>query len=308
MMTPNTLAPPAATAETLTAPLAAPKMRFLYPCAALLAAAVMLAPQSGEAQTPKLRADQQKLVEISVANVEPQYRAMAYEQMAKTVAPYNEAMIAQMMSAASKNLDGQKKQVAAEKAARAAKLPEREVTAEDKAFMRAQFEPVMRKHHAAQVEFDKLVNAKVDAYCPKSGVYARYGSGWRYEVGQFMMDSALGANKIDDRVTIAGEAYMPTDGRYQFDFSKVRTTFDKAAVEAAIKTACDKVHATGKAFLAKVDPIIAKKDWDGAFKAEGSANSALEPIRSELQAAYDRIGPGDISQIQLAMMNGKRIS
>ncbi len=32
--------------------------------------------------------------------------------------------------------------------------------------------------------------------------------------------------------------------------------------------ACDKVHAAGKAFLAKVDPLIAKKDWDGAFKAE----------------------------------------
>jgi hypothetical protein len=308
MMTPNTLAPPAAAAETLSAPLAAPKMRFLYPAAALLAAAVMLVPQTGDAQTPKLRPDQQKLVEISVANVEPAHRAIAYEQMAKVVAPYNEAMIAQMMSAANKNLDGQKKQAAAEKAAKAKELPERQVTAEDKAFMRAQFEPVMRKHHAAQVEFDKLVNAKVDAYCPKSGVYARYGSGWRYEVGQFMMESALGANKIDDRVNIAGEAYMPTDGRYQFDFSKVRTTFDKGAVEAAIKSGCDKVHATGKAFLAKVDPIIARKDWDGAFKAEGSANAALEPIRSELQAAYDKLGPRDISEIQLAMMNGKRIS
>ncbi len=174
--------------------------------------------------------------------------------------------------------------------------------------MRAQYEPIMRKHHAAQVEFDKLVNAKVDAYCPKSGVYARYGSGWRYEVGQFMMESALGANKIDDRVMIAGEAYMPKDGRYQFDFSKVRTTFDASAVEAAIKTACGKVHATGKAFLAKVDPIIAKKDWDGAFKVEGTSNAALEPIRAELQAAYDKLGPRDISEFQLAMMNGKRIS
>src|ERR1700754_4213120 len=146
MMTPNTLAPPVATAETLAAPLAAPKMRILYPSAALLAAAVMLVPQTGDAQTPKLRPDQQKLVEISVANVEPQYRAMAYEQMARTVAPYSEAMIAQMMSAAKTNLDGQKKQAAAEKAAKAAQLPEREATAEDKAFMRAQYEPVMRKH------------------------------------------------------------------------------------------------------------------------------------------------------------------
>jgi hypothetical protein len=308
MMTPDTLAPPAAVTRTMARTIAPPKMRLLYPSAALLAAAVMLAPQSGNAQTPKLRPDQQKLVEMSVANVEPQYRAMAYEQMAKTVAPYNEAMIAQMTASAKTNLDGQKKQVAAEKAAKAAQLPERELTPEDKAFMRAQYEPMMRKHYAAQVEFDKLVNTKVAEYCPKSGVYARYGSGWRYEVGQFMMDSALGANKIDDRVNIAGEVYMPKDGRYQFDFSKVRTTFDKAGVETAIKTACGKVHATGKAFLAKVDPLIAKKDWDGAFKVEGTSNAALEPIRAELQAAYDKFGPRDISEFQLAMMNGKRIS
>ncbi len=44
---------------------------------------------------------------------------MAYEQMAKVIAPYNEAMVAQMTVAAKKNLDGQKKQVAAEKAAKA---------------------------------------------------------------------------------------------------------------------------------------------------------------------------------------------
>ena len=71
--------------------------------------------------------------------------------------------------------------------------------------------------------------------------------------------------------------------------------------------ACDKVHATGKAFLAKVDPLIAAKNWDSAFLAEGSANAALEPIRRELQAAYDRIGPGDIGVFQLAMMNGVKV-
>ena len=304
-MTPDTLAPPAGAAA---AAVAAPKMRFIYPLAAVLCAATLFAPPIGEAQTPKLRPDQQKFVEMSIASVEPANRAMAYEQMAKVIAPYNEAMVAQMTVAAKKNLDGQKKQVAAEKAAKAAQLPERELTPEDKAFMRAQYEPLMRKHYAAQVEFDKLVNTKVAEYCPKSGVYARYGSGWRYEVGQFMMDSALGANNIDDRVNIAGEAYMPKDGRYQFDFSKVRTTFDKGAVEGAIKTACGKVHATGKAFFAKVDPLIAKKDWDGAFKVEGTSNAALEPIRSELQAAYDKFGPRDISEFQLGMMNGKRIS
>ncbi len=303
MMTPETLAPSANIAKAMSKP----TMRFLYPLAAVLCAAVLLAPQ-GHAQTPKLRPDQQKLVEMSIANVEPQYRTMAYEQMAKTVAPYNEAMIAQMTAAASKNLDGQKKQVAAEKAAKAAQLPEREVTAEDKAYHRKQYEPVLRAHWKAQTEFDAFANEKMAAYCPKRDQYARFGSAWRYEQGQFMMDSALAAWNIDSAVDVVGEAYAPKDGRYQFDFSKVRTSFDKTAVDAAIKTACGKVHAAGKAFLAKVDPLIAKKDWDGAFKAEGSAQGALEPIRAELKASFDKLSPGDISEIQLAMMNGKRIS
>jgi hypothetical protein len=278
-------------------------MRFLYPLAAVCLAAVFLSPSTGEAQTGaiKLRPDQERAIELALQEVEPAMRPMARQQLAATFANFNEAQITMMIAKMGENR------------AAAASVPKpvvektRASTAEDIAFMKAQYEPVMRKHHAAQVEFDALVNAKVSAHCPASGVYARYGSGWRYEVGQFMMESALGANNIEARVTVAGEAYMPKDGRYKFDFSKVRTTFDKAAVDAAIRAACDKVHATGKAFLAKVDPMIAREDWDGAFKAEGSANAALEPIRRELQTAFDRIGAGDISVFQLAMMNGEKV-
>ncbi len=282
---------------------AAPKMRFLYPLAAVCIAVVFLSPSDGEAQTgaTKLRADQQQAIALALKDVEPAMRPMARQQLAASFANFNEAQIAMMVARMNANR--------AEAAAKPAPVVEAETVAtpEDKAFMRAQYEPLMRKHHAAQVQFDKLVNAKVAAYCPASGVFARFGSGWRYEVAHFMMDSALGANNIEARVSVAGVAYMPKDGRYTFDFSKVRTTFDAAKVEVAIKSACNKVHATGKAFLAKVDPLIAKQDWDGAFKAEGAANYALEPIRAELQAAYDRLGPGDISVFQLAMMNGARV-
>lgn len=278
-----------------------PRMLFLFPLAAACTAAVFLAPTPAHTQTPKLRPDQERAIEAMLQDVEPAMRPMARQQLATSFANFSEPQIAMMMSKMKEN------QVAAAKAPKPVVEAETPSTPEDIAFMKAQYEPVMRKHHAAQVEFDKLVNARVAAYCPASGVYARYGSGWRYEVGQFMMESALGANNIEARVTIAGEAYMPKDGRYKFDFSKVRTTFDKSAVDASIKSACDKVHATGKAFLAKVDPLIAAKNWDSAFLAEGSANAALEPIRRELQAAYGRIGPGDIGAFQLAMMNGVKV-
>jgi hypothetical protein len=281
-----------------------PTMRFLYPLAAACIAAVFLAPATTDAQTSgavKLRPDQERAIELMLKDVEPAMRPMARQQLAASFAHFSEAQIAMTIAKMNEN------RAAAAAEPEPAPYVETVATPEDRAFMRAQFEPLMRKHHAAQVEFDKLVNTKVAAYCPASGVYARFGSGWRYEVGHFMMDSALGANNIETRVSVAGDAYMPTDGRYKFDFSKVKTTFDKAAVEAAIKTACGKVHATGKAFLAKVDPLIAKQDWDGAFKAEGAANAALEPIRRELQAAYDKLGPGDIGVFQLAMMSGVRV-
>jgi hypothetical protein len=281
-----------------------PTMRFLYPLAAVCIALIFLSPAPGDAQTSgvvKLRPDQERAIELMLKDVEPAMRPMARQQLAASFGHFSEAQIAMMMAKMASNTSA--------RAATPEPAPEAETfaTPADRAFMRAQFEPVMRKHHAAQVAFDKLVNAKVAAYCPASGVYARFGAGWRHELGQFMMESALGANNIEARVTVAGDAYMPTDGRYTFDFSKVRTSFDQGAVDAAIKSACDKVHAAGKAFLAKVDPLIARQDWDGAHKAESAANAALEPIRRELQASYDRIGPGDIGVFQLAMMNGKKV-
>ncbi len=299
-MTTNLPIPSTQVANTATQP----RMRFLYPLAAVCVAAEFLAPSSGEAQTgdaAKLRPDQERAITLMLADIDPAMRTAARQGLARSIAHLGEAQVALMVSKMAQN----KATAAAEP--EPAPYTETVATPEDIAFMKAQYEPLMRKHHAAQVEFDKLVNAKVTALCPASGVYARFGAGWRHELGEFMMESALGANNVETRVTVAGEAYMPKDGRYKFDFSKVKTSFDKAAVEAAIKTACDKVHATGKAFLAKVDPLVAKEDWDGAYKAESAANYALEPIRAELQAAYDRIGPGDIGVFQLAMMNGARV-
>ncbi|HOZ26603.1 MAG: hypothetical protein KBF30_00605 [Hyphomonadaceae bacterium] len=280
------------------------KMRFLYPLAAVCLAAVFLSPSSGEAQTggaAKLRPDQERAIEAMLKDVEPSMRPMARQQLASSFANFSEAQIAMMMSKMAEN-----NTVKANTPAPVVEV-EQPSTPEDIAFMKAQYEPVIRKHHGVQKDFDAFVNAKLPAYCPGRDTYARFGSAWRYEQGQFMMDSALATWNVETNVTVAGEAYAPQSGRYKFDFSKVRMTFDKPKIDAAIKTACDKVHVAGKAFLAKVDPLIAAKNWDAAFKAEQSAMAALEPIRKELQAAYDRLGPGDFTEIQLAMMNGVKV-
>lgn len=298
MMTPETLAPSADVAKAVTTP----KMRFLYPLAAVFACAVFLAPNAGEAQTPKLRPDQQRAIEAALKDVEPSMRPMAREQLAKTFASFSEPQIAMMMAKMEEN-----RKAEAAKPVPVKEEPKRPPTAEEMAYNRAQFEPVIRKHHAVQKRFDEFANTKMAAYCPGRDDYARFGSGWRYEQGEFMQPSALATWNVDSNVEIAAQALAQEGGRYAYDFSKVRMTFDEKAVDAAISQACDQVKARGKEFLAKVDPLLAKKDWDAAFLAEGAAQAKLEPIRTELKAKFDKISPGDFSEIQMAMMNAKRV-
>jgi hypothetical protein len=121
-----------------------------------------------------------------------------------------------------------------------------------------------------------------------------------------MEPSSLATWNVETNVHVASEALAPKDGRYKFDFSKVRMTFDEKEVDAAVKLACDKVKASGREFLAKVDPLIAKEDWNGAHRAEQSAQGKLDPIRVELKAKFDKLSPGDFSAIQLAMTSGTR--
>jgi gas vesicle protein len=288
---------PADAAKTDTAP----RTWFIYPLAIACTAAVLFAPIHGNAQTPKLRPDQERAIEAMLQDVEPAMRPMARQQLAASFANFSEAQITMMMAKMKEN------KAAAAKAPKPVVEVETPSTPEDIAFMKAQYEPVIRKHHAVQKEFDAFANDKLRTYCPGRDQYARFGSGWRYEQGEFMMESSLATWNVETNVTVAGEAYTPKNGRYKFDFSKVRLSFDKAAVDAAIKASCDKVHVAGKAFLAKVDPMIAKKDWDGAFMAENGAQGALEPIRTELKAKFDKLSPGDFSAIQLAMMNGVKV-
>ena len=281
-----------------------PRMRFLYPLAAVCIAAVFLAPTSGEAQPTgaiKLRPDQQRAIELALQSVEPAMRPMAREQLATSFGMMSEVQIAMVIAQMQANASDARAEPEPAPAADAVATPE------DLAYNRAQFEPVIRKHHAVQTRFDNFANARLAAYCPGRDQYARFGSAWRYEQGQFTMPSALATWNVETNVQVASEAYAPQDGRYQFDFSKVRMTFDEKAVDAAIKDICDQVHAAGRDFLAKVDPVIAREDWDGAFKLEQWAQGRLEPIRSQLTAKFDKLSPGDFTEIQLALMNGKRV-
>src|SRR5262249_9453765 len=151
------------------------------------------------------------------ATVEPGNRKLAYEQMAKAIRPMNEAQIAMMMA----KLDEQEKQPASKPIA-AAPAPAKEATPADLAFNKAQYEPAIRKAWDAQKRYDDFINAKLVAYCPGRDAAARYGSGWRYDLGQFHEPSATASWNSNIDVDVLGSTYAPQDARYTFDFSKVR--------------------------------------------------------------------------------------
>ena len=64
-------------------------MRFLYPLAAVCIAAVFLTPTTGEAQTAarKLRADQERAIELALKDVEPAMRPMARAATCRDLRP-----------------------------------------------------------------------------------------------------------------------------------------------------------------------------------------------------------------------------
>jgi hypothetical protein len=364
--------PSATVAEAATAP----KMRFLYPLAAVCLAIVFLTPSGGQAQTasaaeqkqtntfkalgstlskanpvispfggktakkaaevqaaatvagavadaltqpaaqpvqstppaggtPKLRPDQKYLVELAIAGVEPAQRPFIYEQMAKTYAGYNEAQTAQMIAALEANASAEQKAIAV-KASRNDGPVEGTLSAADFEFNRAQYEPVIRKHWEAQKKFDDFVNAKLAAYCPSRDAVARWGSAWRYELVTFKTPHRTASDRADIDVQVMGSAYAPQDGRYTFDFSKVRYTFDERATEAAIKEGCAAYAAKGREFLAKLDPMIARQDWNGAFKLEQASMAPVNPIREKLDARLAELSPGAGYPVMMALQNGRK--
>jgi hypothetical protein len=255
---------------------------------------------------PKLRPDQKYAVELSIAGVDPAQRPFIYGDMAKNLAPYDEKQIAALVKGLEANATAETKANAKKLAASDAPITGA-LSNEDFTYNRAQYEPAIRKAWTAQKAYDDFVNAKLTAYCPKRDEVARFGSAWRYELHQFVTPSATASWSADTDVQVMGAAYAPQDGKYNFDFSKVRTSFDEKAVDAAVKEGCESYAAAGKAFLAKVDPMISKQDWNGAFKLEQTANAGVEPIRAKMNAKLEPLSPNYGYPLMNALMNGKRV-
>jgi len=275
--------------------------------AALAACTLLTAVTSdGHAQTVcKLRPDQLAAVEAVLAGMEPAMRPMMRESIAESFAPYTEAQIKLFMSSMAKdnaNKAGQQAQTIS-----ATEEAPGELSPEDFEYNRKQYEPAIRKAHAAQKAFDDFTKAKVAEYCPAQGKFARYGSAWRYEFISFQPNWPTASDRADIDVAVLGASYAPQDGRYDFDFSKVRMTFDKAKVDAAIQQACREYAAQGMTFLAKLDPLVAAQNWEGAHRLEQSAFAWPTPVATRLEDVLKAQSPAGDYALLNALQAGKRV-
>lgn len=249
----------------------------------------------------ELRPDQLAAVEAMLQQMEPQIRPMFRAQLEASVAMMTPDQIKQFMAGLANNNGG-------------ANEPEPEpepasvATPEDIEYNRKQYEPVARKHWEAKKAFDTYVDSQLAAKCPAQGSYAVYRSAERYEMMPVSANWHRAATNADLEVQVIGGAYIPQDGRYDFDFSKVRMTFDKQAVSAAIEKACSEWTKQAVEFKKKAGELMHAGKSSEALAYENSANSKVSAINEELTQAIDALSPASRGNEDMmnALMNPKR--
>lgn len=264
------------------------------------ACALVISAVANLALAQSLQPFQQQALDKILAAVEPELRPMMRAQLAPTLAILNEAQVSMMLDAM---------------AAESAQTPPVEevfedttASPEDLAYNRAQYEPMMRKAWEAGKAFDDFVTAELAEECPADSRFAVFGSAWRYEVYPLAPTWPTVSADVELEVEIVGASYAPQDGRYDFDFSDVRLTFDAAAVERGIATACTEYAAIGEAFLAE-----ARADAGGdevppnGMRIEQSANAKVGAVRARLEELLREQAPGGNYALFTALVNGERV-
>lgn len=259
----------------------------------------------GLATSPPARAlepYQQEALDAILANVEPAARPMLqaqFEPMLAGMTPAQVQMILAGMAAAEVEESPGEADPTDDGAAAA--------TPEDLAWNRAQYEPVIRSLWEAQKAFDDFVTARLETGCGSPGAFAVWGQAWRYELWPLDPHWPRASASPDLDVEIIGSSYAAQDGRYGYDFSGVRTTFDRQTVAAAVDSACAEYTALGQAFVADARSRIVDDMLPGGEALQGTANAQAEPIRKRLQDVLEAQAPAANGALFQALLNGERI-
>lgn len=175
-------------------------------------------------------------------------------------------------------------------------------TAELAEYHRKQYEPVYRASWNAQKAFDDLVAAQLESKCPDRHRYAIVMGPARYEVPQFSPAPIASANADNDLKIVAG--IVPQDGRYDFDFSGVKTAFDTAKVTAVIAAACEAWIALAAEFHARAKPLQDAGNSQAIENLERSAHAKFYPLAEKLDAELKAAGPSNNEPFFIALASG----
>lgn len=252
----------------------------------------------------ELRPDQKAAVDKILATMDASTREMVRPSIEQSIQYLTPEQVTMFVSAATKGASDQNDQPAA-----AAQEPQTQATPEDLAYNRAQYEPALRKHWEAKKAFDTFVDAELAAKCPKPGQYAVYREAERYDLMELSPTWQRAPDNQSAEATIVGDTYAPKDGRYKFDFSKVRMTFNKDAVSNAIAKACADWTKEAVAFKEKAQALMNSGQSQAALDLEGAASKKVSAINATLQAVLEAEGPAGSYNAEMmnALQNPKRL-
>jgi hypothetical protein len=248
-----------------------------------------------------LRPDQKAAIEKVLATIDPSMREAVRPQVEQSIAYLSPAQVEMFLTGATAKNEAPEATPAEEE--------KRTATPEDLAYNRAQYEPVLRKHWQAKKGFDDFVDAELQAKCPNRDQYAVYREAERYELMELSPQWQRAADNQEAEVQVWGSTYVPQDGRYKFDFSKVKMTFNKETVSNAIAKACGDWAKEAAAFKQKAAAMMNSGDSGAAHKLEGTASSKVGPIAAALNAVLDAESPAGSYNMALldALQNPKPI-
>ena len=253
------------------------------------------------AQT-SLKPFQQDALNKILATMEPQVRQMMRPQLEQTLSVLNESQVEMMLAsmAADQSDTGASEEEYVDEETPVA-------SEEDLEFNRKQYEPVIRNSWQAQKQFDDFVDAELANTCPPAGTFAVFGSGWRNEIYPPNLTWTRASNGADLNVQIIGASYAPQDGRYRFDFSDVRYSFDQASVRQAISAFCKSYKATGEAFMREAKNGMEDDFLPGGYELEQKYNGMMSQYVQQLESVLQAQAPEANNAIFMALLNGERI-
>lgn len=253
------------------------------------------------AQAADLRPDQQAALDKVLSVMDPNMREMVRPQLEMTIQSMTPEQVQLFVKSATGNSSNSNPEPVQEE-------PEKKATPADLAFNRAQYEPVLRKHWDAKKAFDTFVDGEL-AKCPDSSKYAVYREAERYEVLGLSPQWQRAPDNKEAEASIIGSTYAPQDGRYQFDFSKVRMTFNKDVVAGAIAKACADYTKEAAAFKAKAGPLMSSGQSQAALDLQGAVSRKVSDISQKLQAVLEAEGPAGSynAEMMQALQNPKPV-